>query len=79
MNPYVKNVRTGGTGYIYTGALAGWSSRAVTVSGSYVSGGSVASRRETTAATNYAGCLLGAGWASCDANPIGATSTTYNY
>ena len=79
MNPYIKNARTAVTGYICTGALAGWSSRAVTVSVSYVSGGSAAGSRETTAATNYAGCLLGAGWASCDAKSIGATSTTYNY
>ena len=35
VNPYIKNARTAGAGYIYTGALAGWSSRAVTVSGSY--------------------------------------------
>ena len=49
VNPYIKNTRTGVTGYIYTGALAGWSSRAVTVSRSYVSGGSVAGNRETTA------------------------------
>lgn len=28
VNPYIKNASTAGAGYIYNGALAGWSSRA---------------------------------------------------
>ena len=80
VNPYVKNTRADGAsggGFIYTGALAGRSEGGTTVRGSYVSGGSLESNRETIPGNNYvySGCLLGASrgavsasWASCDAN-----------
>ena len=89
VNPYVKNTRTGVTGYIYTGALAGWSSRAVTVSRSYVSGGSVAGSQGGTGGsftTNHVGCLIGSSWgvvsdswASCDAKSTGTITSGRYY
>ena len=74
VNPYVRNTRTGGRPAagleMTTGALAGRNNRdestptaAGTVSGSYVSGGSVASHQGSITGTSgvntFVGCLLG--------------------
>ena len=79
VNPYVANAR-GGAGYSRTGALAGRNNGG-TVSGSYVSGGSVIGNQGAVAGLiyNMAGCLLGynAGtvsdsYATCAATATGA-------
>ena len=79
VNPYVANAR-GGAGYSRTGALAGRNNGG-TVSGSYVSGGSVTGNQGAVAGLIYsmAGCLLGynAGtvsdsYATCAATATGA-------
>ena len=86
VNPYVKNERDGAhstlINYVRTGALAGSSSAAGAVSGSWVDGGSVASQQNAVATGtvfNFAGCLLGynggavtASNASCNATATGA-------
>ena len=66
VNPYVNNERDGAhstlINYVRTGALAGSSSAAGAVSGSWVAGGSVASQQNAVATGtvfNFAGCLLG--------------------
>ena len=91
VNPYVANTRTAASGmtYVYTGALAGSNSAAGTVSGSYVSGGSVAATQNTstTFVSNNAGCLLGYNlgavndsYATCAASATGnATGTARDY
>ena len=90
VDPYVANTRTAASGmtYVYTGALAGRNA-AGTVSGSYVSGGSVTATQNTstTFASNNAGCLLGYNlgavsdsYASCAASATGnATGTARDY
>ena len=79
VNPYVYNGR-GGAGYGRTGALAGRNNGG-TVSGSYVSGGSVTGNQGTVAGLiyNMAGCLLGYSqgtvsdsYATCAATATGA-------
>ena len=86
VNPYVNNERDGAhstlINYVRTGALAGSSSAAGAVSGSYVSGGSVTSQQNAVATGtvfNFAGCLLGYNGgavtgsnASCNATATGA-------
>ena len=86
VNPYVNNERDGAhstlINYVRTGALAGSSSAAGAVSGSWVAGGSVASQQNAVATGtvfNFAGCLLGynggavtASNASCNATATGA-------
>ena len=86
VNPYVNNERDGGhaslINYVRTGALAGSSSAAGAVSGSWVAGGSVASQQNAVATGtvfNFAGCLLGYNGgavtgsnASCNATATGA-------
>ena len=79
VNPYVANARSG-AGYSRTGALAGRNNGG-TVSGSYVSGGSVTGNQGTVAGLiyNMAGCLLGYSqgtvsdsYATCAATATGA-------
>ena len=79
VDPYVANTR-GGAGYSRTGALAGRNNGGA-VSGSYVSGGSVASNQGTVVAVAFpmAGCLLGYSqgavsdsYATCTATATGA-------
>ena len=61
VNPYVSNTRSGGAAFSRTGALAGRNNAGATVSGSYVSGGSVTSTRNSGSGNNttLAGCLIG--------------------
>ena len=79
VDPYVANAR-GGAGHSRTGALAGRNNGGA-VSGSYVSGGSVASNQGTVVAVAFpmAGCLLGYSqgtvsdsYATCTATATGA-------
>ena len=86
VNPYVHNERDGAhstlINYVRTGALAGSSSAAGAVSGSWVAGGSVTSQQNAVATGtvfNFAGCLLGynggtvtGSSASCNATATGA-------
>ena len=92
VDPYVKNRRddSGNGESARTGALAGRldgdATGQGTVSGVYVSGGSVTGEQNTTAATpvdNLAGCLLGdnngivsASYATCAARAVGTDDAT---
>ena len=77
VDPYVSN-RRGGTGWSRTGALAGRNNSGA-VSGSYVSGGSVASNQNAVTGLVHAmaGCLLGynAGTVSDSYATCAATAT----
>ena len=61
VNPNVSNTRSGYALFSRTGALAGRNNTGSTVSGSYVSGGSVTSTRNGGSGNenNLAGCLIG--------------------
>ncbi len=89
VDPYVSNARSssGSSGFttVRTGALAGRNSDAGTVSGSYVSGGSVTGSQSAATNTvyNLAGCLLGqnngtvaASNAGCAASATGAAAVS---
>ena len=85
VNPSITNTRTGGQ-WSRTGALLGRNNGGGTVSGSYVSGGSVTLDQSVAAlARGLAGCLVGysAGtvrnsWASCAVSAAGTNSNTNN-
>ena len=80
VNPYVKNMRSGGGTFIYYGALAGVVGRGGgALSRVYVSGGQVTGGQTNTGVNlNYAGCLAGFNdgtvsdsYATCDVAAIG--------
>ena len=85
VNPSVNNTRTGNASFARTGALAGRNNTHGTVTGSYVSGGSVTSTRNVGSGSNVnlAGCLLGysggtvtTSHATCAATATGSYSPT---
>ena len=86
VNPYVNNARTATGAFVRTGALAGRNNIG-TVSGSYVSGGSVTASQATVTGgvNNWVGCLLGYNvsvvsdsYAGCTVSATGTNAVSSN-
>ena len=86
VNPYVNNARTATGAFVRTGALAGRNNIG-TVSGSYVSGGSVTASQATVTGgvNNWVGCLLGYNvsvvsdsYAGCTVSATGTNAVSAN-